>query len=235
MTAVWRCERLWIYLFGSKFILVTDNRTIQLIFGDPEKRPPARIERWKLWLTQFDYDIEHSGLFEESRFKHKSGTGNFAAKHKTAHKLCQVQNKCLLLSQQASATHQDPQLQLLTNWISNKKGMKLPNELKCFKQVVDEISKTDYEILLTKITASSSRRAGTYGSIGHSQNQRSDTDTSLIYRQVERSVKCCPQCQSCYWKRQLNRLNHLRCRLGPGEHWQAIFMDQCEMASIYSL
>ncbi len=59
LAAVWGCERFWLNLFGSRFVLVTDNHAIQLIFGDTAKKPPARIERWKLRLTQFDYDIEH--------------------------------------------------------------------------------------------------------------------------------------------------------------------------------
>ena len=59
IAAVWGCERFWMYLFGSSFTLVTDNRAIQLIFGNAASRPPARIERWGLRLTQFDFRIVH--------------------------------------------------------------------------------------------------------------------------------------------------------------------------------
>ena len=59
LAAVWGCERLWLYLFGKPFTLVTDNRAIQLIFGNSAARPPARIERWALRLTQFEYTIVH--------------------------------------------------------------------------------------------------------------------------------------------------------------------------------
>ena len=34
LAAVWGCERLWIYLLGHRFKLVTDNRAIQLIFAN---------------------------------------------------------------------------------------------------------------------------------------------------------------------------------------------------------
>ena len=59
LAAVWGCERLWIYLLGHRFKLVTDNRAIQLIFANSASKPPARIERWGLRLTQFDFEIEH--------------------------------------------------------------------------------------------------------------------------------------------------------------------------------
>ena len=45
LAAVWGCERHWIYLFGHRFVLITDNRAIQLIFNSTASRPPARIER----------------------------------------------------------------------------------------------------------------------------------------------------------------------------------------------
>ena len=59
LAAVWACEKFWLYLIGSKFTLVTDNRAVQLIFNNAASRPPARIERWALRLTQFDFDICH--------------------------------------------------------------------------------------------------------------------------------------------------------------------------------
>ena len=57
LAAVYGCERFWLYLFGSQFRLVTDNRAVQLIFGHSVARPPARIERWALRLTQFGYEV----------------------------------------------------------------------------------------------------------------------------------------------------------------------------------
>ena len=59
LAAVWACEKFWLYLIGSKFTLITDNRAVQLIFNNAASRPPARIERWALRLTQFDFDICH--------------------------------------------------------------------------------------------------------------------------------------------------------------------------------
>lgn len=57
--AVSGCERFWLYLVGQRFKLVTDNRAVQLIFSNSAMKPPARIERWALRLTQFDYEIVH--------------------------------------------------------------------------------------------------------------------------------------------------------------------------------
>ena len=59
LAVVWACERFWLYLFGKRFTLITDNRAIKLIMSNTRSRPPARIERLALRLSQFDYVIEH--------------------------------------------------------------------------------------------------------------------------------------------------------------------------------
>ena len=59
LAIVWAIERLHLYLFGKRFTLITDCKPIQLIFGNPKSRPPARIERWNLRLQCYDFDIIH--------------------------------------------------------------------------------------------------------------------------------------------------------------------------------
>lgn len=53
------CEKFWIFLFGRHFLLRTDNRAIQLIFSNPNSKPPARILRWALRIMDFDCKVEH--------------------------------------------------------------------------------------------------------------------------------------------------------------------------------
>ena len=45
LSAVWGAEVNWLYLMGEKFVLITDNRAVQLIFSNTATKPPARIER----------------------------------------------------------------------------------------------------------------------------------------------------------------------------------------------
>jgi hypothetical protein len=59
LAVVWACERLFLYLWGRRFRLVTDNRAVELIFRNPNSDPPLRIKRWALRLTDFVYEIVH--------------------------------------------------------------------------------------------------------------------------------------------------------------------------------
>ena len=48
------------YLFGRKFVLVTDHRPLTTIFKPTARTPPitaARLQRWGIILSAYDYDI----------------------------------------------------------------------------------------------------------------------------------------------------------------------------------
>ena len=53
LAVVWACEKLHLYLFGREFVMVTDNRAVELIFRNPKRDPPLRIKRWVLRLVGY--------------------------------------------------------------------------------------------------------------------------------------------------------------------------------------
>ena len=55
---VWACERFHVYLYGMKFVVDTDHKPLEVIYG-PRSRPCARIERWVLRLQPYDFSVVH--------------------------------------------------------------------------------------------------------------------------------------------------------------------------------
>jgi hypothetical protein len=55
LAIVWGCEYYHIYLFGTEFTLVTDHKPLEMILNKPYSKPPARIERWNLRLSQYKF------------------------------------------------------------------------------------------------------------------------------------------------------------------------------------
>ena len=47
------------FLFGRKFILVTDHKPLIAILGPHKGLAVNRLARWALFLSQFEYDIEY--------------------------------------------------------------------------------------------------------------------------------------------------------------------------------
>ena len=61
LAIIFGLKKFYQYLYGRRFILVTDHRPLLAMFG-PGKETPAlaanRLARWALLLSQFDYTIE---------------------------------------------------------------------------------------------------------------------------------------------------------------------------------
>ena len=73
LSIVWGVKRFHVYLYGRQFTLVTDHKPLTSIFH-PEKGVPAmtaaRLQRYALFLTGFDYKIEY-----KSTTKHCNADG----------------------------------------------------------------------------------------------------------------------------------------------------------------
>jgi transposase InsO family protein len=55
---VWACEHFHMYLLGTKFVLVTDHKPLEVLYS-PRSKPSARIERWVLRLQSYDYVVQY--------------------------------------------------------------------------------------------------------------------------------------------------------------------------------
>ena len=56
---VWSIEHVHLYLYGHKFTLVSDHQPLETIFNNPKSKIPARIERWRLRLQQYNFNIKY--------------------------------------------------------------------------------------------------------------------------------------------------------------------------------
>lgn len=59
LAVVWGCEHFHLYLFGNKFKIISDHKPLESIFNNPNSKPPARIERWRLKLQPYSFTIQY--------------------------------------------------------------------------------------------------------------------------------------------------------------------------------
>ena len=50
-------EHFHLYLYGNDFILVTDHKPLEVIYGSRKSKPSARIERWVLRLQPYSFKV----------------------------------------------------------------------------------------------------------------------------------------------------------------------------------
>ena len=59
---IFRIKKFYQYLFGHHFTLITDHKPLTTILGPKNAIPiltAARLQRWALFLTGFNYDIQY--------------------------------------------------------------------------------------------------------------------------------------------------------------------------------
>ena len=242
LAAVWGCEKFWLYLFGAEFTLVTDNRAVQLIFGPSSARPPARIERWALRLSQFDYTIVH-----------RAGSSNIADFF--SRQPDRSVNLDALVEQQASdryintivegaipssitrqeiarATNTDNELQALKRWLHQGSHQRLPSGLEAYKNVSNELSCAPDGILLRgrQIIIPASLRERVVD-IAHRGHQGVGQTKAMIRARVwyvgidahvERRLRECMFCQTMAPKQAFEPLKPTPMPAGP---WQSVAGD----------
>ena len=54
LALVWACERYHAYIYGMRFDLVSDHKSLKVIYG-PRSKPSACIKRWVIRLQPYDF------------------------------------------------------------------------------------------------------------------------------------------------------------------------------------
>ena len=57
--ARWACQKFYLFLSGIDFELHTDHKGLVTMLGPKSTPPSPRIERWLLYMQQFNYEVKH--------------------------------------------------------------------------------------------------------------------------------------------------------------------------------
>jgi hypothetical protein len=73
LAIVWSLEHFHLYLYGHRFTLVSDHQPLETIFNNPKSKIPARIERWRLRLQQYNFNVKYK--------PEKSNAADYLSRH----------------------------------------------------------------------------------------------------------------------------------------------------------
>lgn len=215
LAAVWGCERFWIYLFGKPFTLITDNRAVQILLNNPSSKPPARIERLALRLSQFDFLIVHRpGLTNISDYysrhpveKPPEGSKDLNIERYVNTIAYASKPDALTMREVIDATRADSELEELINIIrSGANEKKCPKRLDSYRAVFDELNVSESGVLMRgqRVIIPKNLRqrvlalahAGHQGIVKTKALVRARVWFPGIDVEVEKLVKYCRQCQA---------------------------------------
>ncbi len=156
LAIIFGIEKFHQYLYGRKFTLVTDNKPLSLILG-PKKGIPAlataRLQRWAIKLSAYNYDIEyksskyHQNADALSRLPLPEGPGEecsglFSLKEVTELHKVQLENLPVSARQIRAATLNDPVMSRVMHYVVNgwPQVSELAPEMKPYGRCQDELT-----------------------------------------------------------------------------------------------
>ena len=146
LSLIYGIQKFHQYLYGRPFVLVTDHRPLLSILGPKKEIPPlaaARMQRWALLLSAYNYSIEfrptaaHANADGLSRIplgtRHPASTDSIFT-------IGQIQALPVTAEQIATATRQDVVLSRVLNFVKEGWPEEVSKELEPFARRQHELS-----------------------------------------------------------------------------------------------
>ena len=250
-------ERLYLYLFGGHFTLITDCKPVEMILNNSMSKPPARIERWNLRIQDFDFDIRYvKGMNNPSDFLSRHHSSSTTSLNHDFHTVTteylqflteHAVPRAMTLSEIQQATKSDATMQHLAKlirsdlWRSlNCKDEKLDatislQELQLFRRVKDELTVCDNsEIILrgSRIVLPASLRQHALN-IAHEGHQGLVKTKQLLREKVwfpgidMMAKQLTDSCLSCQATNNATHPEPLIMSELPPEPWHTLHIDFC--------
>ncbi|XP_059201274.1 uncharacterized protein K02A2.6-like [Centropristis striata] len=231
------------YLWGRHFTLVTDHRPLLTLFGEHKSLPTlaaARIQRWEIILSVYDYNIvdcksaEHSNADGLSRcpLPETSDTGTTVASA-TVHSLLaeHLQRAPLKATSVAQMTRTDSELARVYKYVMEGWPDKVEDTLKVFFTKRSELSTEQGCVLWgTRVIVPSKMRKSLLEEI-HSGHQGIVKTKALArnfvwWPNLDSDVEqMCKECETCQMEQKRPQHVPLNPWEFPGESWKRLHLD----------
>ena len=207
------CEEFRMYLIACHFFIRTDNKAVQLILSNPRSKPPLRIARWNLRLSDYEFTVLHvpgKDNMADNMSRHPIGTPIIHESTREAENYVNmlINNfgpRAVNIQEIIDATDTDQEIVKLGNSII--KGRK--TNQKDFKQVFNDLSVTNKGLILKskQIVIPMSLR-DTITELAHEGHQGYVKTKSLLrsrvwYPGLDKVVdELCERCEICAMNRK---------------------------------
>ena len=255
LAVVWACEYFHLYIYGKPVTIYTDHKPLVAIYGNPQSKPPARIERWALRLQPYQITVVYK--------KGESNPADYISRHPSKCKMATSRQgkvaeefvdylvqtstpNALKLEDIQSATQKDQTLQAVIeaiqtgNWHKPGKRQRINTVVyNAMEKVKDELTVClTYDIILrgTRIVIPEDMQKHVVD-LAHEGHQGIVKTKALLREKVwfagindltEKKVKSCITCQAATpdVRREPLKMSPL-----PDTVWQEVSVDFKELST----
>ncbi|XP_062702559.1 uncharacterized protein K02A2.6-like isoform X1 [Aedes albopictus] len=230
---IWAMEKLFMYLYGLHFTLITDCKPLEYLFNRAQSKPSARIERWILRLQSFDFTVRYEpgennladSLSRLSQIDHVSEEGSDVIAWLSE----EIKPSAISIEEIGKATIEDDELQRVKEAICSEDWEGVPAEYKT-ATVRSELSLYDDLVLRgDRIVIPGQLRAKVIdiAHLGHqgSTAMKAQLRAKVWFPQMDKAVESTVRnCKPCIMTSIPDKPNPLSRRL-PTEPWQDLAID----------
>ena len=238
LAVVWGCEKFHLYLYGTEFTIYTDHKPLEIIYS-PQRKPPARIERWALRLQPYRFKIQYTpgadnpaDVLSRLPLPHQPHVEQSIAEEYVSYIVSNAVPKAMTLDQIIRASLADTALQQVINCIASG-DWSTTADLQPYSQVSDELSVQNGLLLRgTRIVMPGELRKTTL-ELAH-QGHQGIVKTKQLLRQkvwwpgidkdVETLIKHCLPCQA---QGATSNPAPLNMTSMPTVPWNTLHIDLC--------
>lgn len=250
LAIVFGCEHFRLFLYGIHFTLYTDHKPLEIIFENPRSNPPARLERWRLRLQSYNFQVKYRpGHDNPSDYMSRHPIEITRASKESLSSEQYIQfigeaatPKAMTLDAIKNATLEDTTLQAAAKMIRENSWYKLElidipgsdlRELKLLRNVKNELTvSTENDLILrgTRIVVPTSLRADAIR-LAHVGHQGIVKTKSLLREKVwfpkidslvEEEIRACIPCQATGRQKPPQPL---QMRELPSENFDTVYID----------
>lgn len=233
LAIIWAMEKLFVYLYGIHFTLITDCKPLEYLFNRVQSKPSARIERWILRLQSFDFVVRYepgkNNIADPLSRMSQHSEEEYSEADSVAWLAEEIKPAALTIEQLETATVQDDELQAVKDAIFSGIWDSVPTE---FKTATIKDDLTVYgELILRgdRIVIPSQLRekvvqlahSGHQGCTAMKSQLRAKVWFPLMDKLVETTVRSCKPCKMTAIPDSTNPLQ----RRLPTVPWQDIAID----------
>ena len=243
LSLVFGIKKFHQYLWGRQFDLITDHRPLLTLFGEHKGLPTmaaARIQRWAIILSAYDYHIlyrqseKHSNADRLSRVPlpetKDAGTETMSA-YIDALVCKHLEGAPLGARQIAKSTRNDPEFSRLHRYVMEGWPKEIPEELKVFHKRKDELSVEQGCVLWgTRVIVPAKLRSAVLKEIhaGHPGivKMKAIARQYVWWPKVDADVeKVCKECETCQLDQRMPPQVPLHPWEFPGSVWKRLHID----------
>lgn len=245
LAVVWGCEHFHLYLFGNQFKIISDHKPLESIFNNPNSKPPAGIERWRLNFnrTTLQFSINREDYMSRHPCKRSTSELSNIAGNYVNYVTENAVPKALTLQKISDETRKDSALQHVIEAIKNEKQMsrarglfenkvidtliRRQNELTIYQDANDCVLLVENRIIIPETlqhTVIQLAHEGHQGIVRTKQLLREKVWFVNIDKKVKEFCKRCIPCQASVPGKHCEPL---KMSLLPTRPWSEVSMDFC--------